>query len=271
MLTHKLTLCSALPSRIIRLGRQVLTLANEQNIRSFSDSLGRLDVPPIQVFNAIFPTLKHYPTFSRSPLLLIRKECSTHRERLERIRDERAEQLGRLTFLGATISTGISSGTLSLSDDTTILLDLETILVRHSPDSIRTSHLSDIPDFLHQFLTKLLPQHAETHKACMQPYQRPSGWTRVWPKVVFGPPTVLLVFRMIYNNRGSIRTSVVDAKETLKGFWVKWVIEPVKDILNTVRTGGESGPRVTSREGLKSDMDVSFSTFFLFLISLSSL
>ncbi len=61
-----------------------------------------------------------------------------HREGLERIRDERAEQLGRLTFLGATISTD-TLGTGSPLDGS-ILMDLHTILARHvnsSPNSSR--------------------------------------------------------------------------------------------------------------------------------------
>ncbi len=182
-----------------------------------------------------------------------------HREGLERIRDERAEQLGRLTFLGATISTD-TLGTGSPLDGS-ILMDLHTILARHSPDSVEASPPDSI---IRQFLTQLLPQHVEAHKSSIQPYRHPSRWTRIWPKAILGPPIILFAFRSIYSNRESIRTSLVDAKETIKGFWVQWVVEPVKDILNTVRTGGESGPRVISREGLKSDMDVSTTISFIF-------
>ncbi|KAF8342777.1 ATP synthase regulation protein NCA2-domain-containing protein [Cantharellus anzutake] len=248
-----------LPLRLVRLGRKVAAIANEQNIHTFGDTFNRLAVPHVEIFNALFPSLKKRFIFPRSPLALIREECSEHHRKLQRIRDKRAEQLGCLTFLGANVRSRFETRATQPSNilwkDPKFLHDLQLIMAGDTSQAIETSDLSDTLTVLHQFLTQLLPRHVEAHHTSIRSYQRPPRWTRAWPKVFFGPPLFLLIFRSIYNNRSSIRVSLIDAKETIRGFWVQWVVEPVREILNTVRTGGESGPRVTSKEGLKSDME----------------
>lgn len=52
-----------------------------------------------------------------------------------------------------------------------------------------------------------------------------------------------------------------DAKETAKGFWKGWIVEPLRGIIDTVRHGGgessAGGLSVMSKEGMKGDMEVS--------------
>jgi nuclear-control-of-ATPase protein 2 len=56
----------------------------------------------------------------------------------------------------------------------------------------------------------------------------------------------------------------LEAKETVEGFIKNSLIEPLKEILKTVRTGGEDGV-IVRKEGVAADLEVNS----LFLLSLS--
>jgi nuclear-control-of-ATPase protein 2 len=59
---------------------------------------------------------------------------------------------------------------------------------------------------------------------------------------------------MIWSSRSSLQSYINDAIGTIQGFWKGWVIEPIRGIVNTVRSGGMEGALI-SKEGLKSDLD----------------
>ena len=46
-----------------------------------------------------------------------------------------------------------------------------------------------------------------------------------------------------------------DAKETLRGFVTGWLIEPLREIMKTVRAGGEDGV-IVRKEGVAADFEV---------------
>jgi nuclear-control-of-ATPase protein 2 len=47
----------------------------------------------------------------------------------------------------------------------------------------------------------------------------------------------------------------IDTKETVEGFAKNSLIDPLKEVLRTVRTGGEDGV-IVRREGVVADLDV---------------
>ena len=52
--------------------------------------------------------------------------------------------------------------------------------------------------------------------------------------------------------------SLIKSMETVKGFWFGYVVEPIREILNTVRTGGDESARIVSKEGVEADRKVRF-------------
>jgi nuclear-control-of-ATPase protein 2 len=88
---------------------------------------------------------------------------------------------------------------------------------------------------------------------------RPSSLTRLWPSLLFFPPLSLY----IYTSRTSWIPALVDmacnAKETIHGFVRGWLIEPLVDVLKTVRTGGK-GEVLVREEGVVADLEVRIST-----------
>jgi hypothetical protein len=51
-----------------------------------------------------------------------------------------------------------------------------------------------------------------------------------------------------------------DARETVEGFVKGWLVEPLKEVLKTVRAGGAEGEVgvIVSKEGVIADLEVSF-------------
>ena len=109
---------------------------------------------------------------------------------------------------------------------------------------------------LWRVLQVTLPSRSAKHQNLFTAYQRPGRWTRSWPRLLLFRPLILLTMRLAYQNRSSIYTAIIDAGHTIRSFWTERVIEPIRDILKTVKTSGDKGAaRVISRDGLKSDME----------------
>ena len=51
-----------------------------------------------------------------------------------------------------------------------------------------------------------------------------------------------------------------DARETVEGFVKGWLVEPLKEVLKTVRAGGAEGEAgvIVSKEGVIADLEVTF-------------
>ena len=47
-----------------------------------------------------------------------------------------------------------------------------------------------------------------------------------------------------------------EAGETIHNFFCDWLLQPIKDVVNTIRAGGEDGV-IVRKEGVAADMAVS--------------
>jgi nuclear-control-of-ATPase protein 2 len=87
----------------------------------------------------------------------------------------------------------------------------------------------------------------------MSIHKRPSALTRLWFPLLFLPPVLLTTTRALVRNKAWLEEQVRNGKETIRGFLVQWVWEPVEDIAKTLRSGGEGlGVAPTT---VKSDQD----------------
>ncbi|KAF7307425.1 hypothetical protein MIND_00536900 [Mycena indigotica] len=257
-----------LPERITRVFRTILQTLREQQLplqaSSFSPaSLLRLfpstAFQPSALTRAFFPHLDDQqmlvsvvwtrpssttPRFIHSiwsalflPLHLTREECKLKRRQLENLRDKRAEQLGRLAELR----------TLASTSDKFPSSRLKAVISNTPYSTENAEHIQDIA------LT-LLPSHVADHHTQLGPLKRPSRLTLIWPKLVFYPPLLLFTVRSLYKSRASLAQLALDAKETLEGFIKNSLVDPLKEVLKTVRTGGEDGV-IVRREGVMADLD----------------
>ena len=92
-----------------------------------------------------------------------------------------------------------------------------------------------------------------------QPLRRPSWLTLSWPKLLLLPPLCLYGLRYAYTSKATLMEVANDTGETVKGFFMGWLIDPLRDVLKTVRAGGEDGV-IVRKEGVAADYEVRDST-----------
>ncbi|KAF3901904.1 hypothetical protein ABW21_db0204382 [Orbilia brochopaga] len=106
---------------------------------------------------------------------------------------------------------------------------------------------------LQEMLQRHLPKQELLSKEIMRENGRPSAVVRYWI-----PVTVLFLssgtlLRVLVNRREAIQEWVRELGETLIDFWANWVVDPVKRIISTIRTGEDVEAALMTRESLISD------------------
>ncbi|KAJ7044969.1 NCA2-domain-containing protein, partial [Mycena alexandri] len=254
-----------LPFRLARVLRTILEAFREQHLplrlSLFTpSSLFRIfpatALRPSALTSSFFPHLEHEQTLSSLvwvrrpsqfihsiwsaiflPLNLTREECRYKRRKLETIRDERAEQLGELAQLRLGMGTGNSfpsklvaciSGAPAVAQD----------------NAEQVQHIASIH----------LPSHIAEHGKTIQQLRRPSRFILLWPKILLLPPLAFFTVKTMYASRASITEMTLEAKETVEGFIKNSLVDPLKEVLKTVRTGGENGV-IVRPEGVAADLE----------------
>ena len=92
-----------------------------------------------------------------------------------------------------------------------------------------------------------------------QRLRRPSWLTLSWPKLFLLPPLCLYGLRYAYTSKATLMEVANDTRETVKGFVMGWLIDPLRDVLKTVRAGGEDGV-IVRKEGVAADYGVRHGT-----------
>lgn len=232
---------------------------------------------PSALVTSLFPHLSdsaHATWYLQTPVQLVRAECAKNRTALEHMRDAYAEKYARLHAIGSQLGGPQGLGTVVASGVATpqegrpshvvlmaALHQMNSILDPEASSSLTPSPTRGVFSTSRALLGQTLPAHRTQHQTVFVGLKRPSRLLLAWPKLVLGPPILLLVGRSLYRSRQSLWESVIQAGETARSFWQSYVLEPIIGILNTVRTGGEEGMRVISKEGMKSDLDVSLLPF----------
>jgi len=103
--------------------------------------------------------------------------------------------------------------------------------------------------------SKVLPMHSSLHKERIRSYSllRPSRLVRIWPRLLVVPPLTLYAIQRISASQDTLLSLAKDAWETLKGFWRGRLVEPIADIIKTVRTGGE-GSIIVQKGSIDADL-----------------
>ena len=210
-------------------------------------------------------TIKQALSFVTLPTFLAQQECRYNRKELEKIRDERADALGKLAqlrgplaaLIGTPNSNHNQQGAFSFLDFLELLNSIIT------PETVSSTALDDTFGAIHYLSQISLPSLGPIHVDYLKSRQllRPSRITLLWPKLLFLPPLTLYALRFGYASRVTLLDMLKDARETVEGFVKGWLVEPLKEVLKTVRAGaeGEAGV-IVSREGVIADLEV---TFFL--------
>ncbi|KAK2465265.1 hypothetical protein APHAL10511_002619 [Amanita phalloides] len=209
--------------------------------------------------NTIARTIFHYMQLAMStitlPMELARQECDYKRKELEKIRDQRAEVLGRLAFLRGALIANINSQPNDLRPVAELLeytiSGNESMSIESQNAVLGTSVLPSIA----RLSSFLFPSRIVHEEQLMKlGLTRPSKFVQLWPKLFLLPPLCIYALRSAYASRATIAQVLTDAGETVVGFIRGWLIDPLKDVLRTVRAGGEDGV-IVQREAVAADFD----------------
>lgn len=201
------------------------------------------------------------------PLRLVRDECRLRRQENEKIRNDRAQVLGKLIgmrpVLVRALATKRDGPTIEGAPDPNFLVKFVTAL--GSATSVELSGQNVLSNFIELSKTILVTRKKE-HASCLddRDLRRPSRLTLLWPRLVLLPPLTLYCVKMVYASRATLTDLAVYALETIHNFVTAWLLEPLREVFRTIRAGGEEGV-IVRREAVSADLDVWFMFSPLFI------
>jgi nuclear-control-of-ATPase protein 2 len=219
----------------------------------------------------LLSALKH-----ASPLRLTTHEAGAKRKHALKERDALAAKLGALALAltpthDASSPRTPSSPSMQAKDDSkspALRTSLEE-QVAHLARAIETESASaqggDVRSTLRSVLLKLAVNSGGNSGALsISPALRPAPvglgpptfLARAWPTLVLAPVASVVLLRIAARNWDAVLAHLRDARETVRGFVIGWVWEPVRGLLETVRHGDQEGMIIT-KESLRSDVSVS--------------
>ncbi|GAA5891078.1 hypothetical protein JCM8208_003155 [Rhodotorula glutinis] len=114
---------------------------------------------------------------------------------------------------------------------------------------------ADLAHALSFLVSRTLPAHVAQHGRVARALAPPGALARAWPALVALPLGTVVVSRFVYARRAQLAQYARDAADTVRGFVVDWVVEPVRHILETLRGGEDGVVALLGRESLQSDRD----------------
>lgn len=103
-------------------------------------------------------------------------------------------------------------------------------------------------------LRSSLPKTISTLTSSLSEHGRPSRLTRLWIPMLLLPPLVKYGSRTARENQDWIRAQIQNAGETVRGWVVGWVVQPLEGVVQTLKGGGEG--LGVAPDSVKSDQAV---------------
>lgn len=192
------------------------------------------------------------------PVRLAREECQLRRKTLEKVRDKRAEVLGKLLELRPLLANALEADynisiTGSSTQNQALMVFLSKFAVVTSGDISQNAAIPLIEQLVGAFKDQRIMHDAylEAHDL-----RRPSRLTLLWPRLFLLPPLTLYCAKYIYASRATLADVMHDVLNTVHNFFKGWLFDPMMDVLATIRAGGEDGV-IVRREAVAADFDVS--------------
>ncbi|WVQ83182.1 hypothetical protein IAT38_005321 [Cryptococcus sp. DSM 104549] len=208
------------------------------------------------LFKPLHSTTSAALTSLTSPYALTRREMLSAKHELTHARDRAARRVGILAshgpgWVSESRDESAQSALMDITGESTRLYSvlcqvLEVPLPSPRPSkrsrssaATSTPPPTPTPATLLALLRTHLPQARVSIDKTVTSHGRPSRLTRLWFPFLFLPPTLYFVVSAIARNKEWMKEQVRNAKETVKGFFVQWVWEPMEGIGKTLRGGGE--------------------------------
>ncbi|KAE8254121.1 hypothetical protein A4X13_0g3534 [Tilletia indica] len=208
------------------------------------------------------------------PVRLAAHEAKAKAQILLAERDALATQLGSLaqhlpTLVPSTETTATKSTASDEEAAVVVALEAASRAIRHVQSALeqepisKTPSPSDIFDTLHSLLSTSIPKYTQsTHTSLSIPTSLsnlsalgpPSLLLRLWLPAIILPTSALVLRSTLIAQWDWILATVTDAKETIQGFWIGWVVQPAAQLLQTLRRGEAERGLIIAKESLASDL-----------------
>ncbi|PWN23720.1 NCA2-domain-containing protein [Microstroma glucosiphilum] len=197
-----------------------------------------------------------------SPLTLTLHEANTKQKLLRKRRNQVAKKLGALASTALALSKSQEEVTAQSADEEVQLLvsKLQDVLLTDTatpqPRFEASSSVQVYEALAHVLENAPALEYPIVTVAAPIGLSPPSRLAMLWPRLVLWPTLMFFGLRLASRNRQAIAEAIADGKETIKGFFYNWVVDPVMDLLNTIKGGdvADDGGIVT-KEGRKADLE----------------
>ncbi|KAI1945720.1 Nuclear control of ATPase protein 2 [Ophidiomyces ophidiicola] len=112
----------------------------------------------------------------------------------------------------------------------------------------------DVIQQLKTILEEHLPRQQLLSKRLFHECGRPSRFVRYWlpvSAILFSSSTIL---NILTNRRSEVVGWLQESGTTLKDFWINWVVEPINQLIGTIRHDEKSQVALMSKGSLQSDL-----------------
>lgn len=192
------------------------------------------------------------------PLRLSRDECRLKRQEHEKIRNDRAEVLGKLIGMRPALMRALAIKREGLSIEGVPNPDflVEFVTVLGSAASIELSEQSLLSNFM-ELSKAILVTRKKEHASYLddRDLRRPSRLTLLWPRLLLLPPLTLYCVKALYASRATLTDLAMDILGTVRNFVTDWLLEPLREVFRTIRAGGDEGV-IVRREAVSADLNV---------------
>ncbi|GAA93400.1 uncharacterized protein L969DRAFT_96075 [Mixia osmundae IAM 14324] len=266
------------PTRLMRLGRtlsdrlQILTDTQDRPKSLLRWETYKEALPPTLLVTSFFPHLvgqsgtdqakmstafdpstvssRKLLLLTFSPMQLARQEARRKTKSLKALRSRLEVRIGSLA--------AISRDLFAPEKDVSPAKDISSLLCHLSHICSDVGSTADDLDACTATLARLLGQSLpgtfQQDSITLEGLSRPSRLTRAWPVIIFAPLVTYYGVKYLYDSRATLTAWYDGAIETVRGFFIDWVIEPVGKIIQTVRHG-DSELAIMGTQSLKSDLD----------------
>ncbi|OWB77137.1 hypothetical protein B5S32_g1297 [[Candida] boidinii] len=217
-----------------------LLLLNNQSVKSISHNY------KIYISNVL-----------RLPLFYATIELKSKRDNLLKLKDSNVKDLGFLLreFPNFTNGSGkdkeiLFNQTKSVNDQ--ILVNFNKIENIQDTANNHDYSFKNLSIILNEIIPELKTNYNDIYSKNSPPTNLTKNWIYLTIIFIYGPK---LLKDLIYNRKAIAEWIETNLVNTLTGFWKNWIIEPVNNILKTVRHDDNSRIAIMSQKSLNSDLE----------------
>lgn len=126
----------------------------------------------------------------------------------------------------------------------------------YTMDPQDSTHLAqDVAERLSRVLTLGLGQYAIATKEMKQEHGKPSRIVRYWLPITIGILSSTTVLRTLVHRQAEIVQWIQDLGSTVVDFWHNWVVDPMRNVIRTIRHDEGSEISIMSKRSLEGDRE----------------